>query len=103
MSESGEPEKPKFTKRNTHSEPEEQQKWRTAFVVVMDEQGQVLIDNNPGAFAHIVDHVSTQQEAIWMLGAALEEFKSDKIRALVFEAVKVELIKAARSAPIKAG
>ena len=52
---------------------EERSRWRTAFIVVMDDQGLVYVDPNPANFKNLVFRPATMNVAIYMLGIALEE------------------------------
>ncbi len=95
-------EAPKFTTRKEMGLTENEEmppppEWRTAFVVVMDGSGRVFVDNNSGVFAHKIHHVAGHGEAALMLGLALEEFRVEQVKSAVLEAVKVELIRAARA------
>ena len=75
---------------------DQRSKWRTAFIVVMDDSGRVYVDHNPANFKNLLDRPATIDDAIFMLGMALEEFKTDKIRAMVNEGMKAMLVQAAR-------
>ena len=58
-------------------------KWRTGFVVVMDENGRVFVDPSRANFMNSLEHECTTDEAVYILQTALNEFQFDKIKTVV--------------------
>ncbi len=86
-----------FTQFKNEAEMARETKWRTGFIVVMDDNGRVFVDNSRSNFGNTVDHDCSINEAILILGMALEEFKMDRVRVMVMEAVKMELVRVSRA------
>ena len=63
-------------------------RWRTAFIVLQDDQGRVFVDPSRSNFANQIDREATTEDAIYMLGMAFEEFKQDRTRALIMAEFK---------------
>jgi hypothetical protein len=86
-----------FTQYKDEAERARETKWRTGFIVVMDERGRGFVDNNRGNFGNTIERDANVEDAIYMLSMALEEFKVDRMRAEVLAAVKGELVQVGHS------
>jgi len=60
-------------------EREKDRSWKTAFVVVQDEDGNVFVDNSTSNFKDRVHRECSRSDAIYMLRTALDEFENDKV------------------------
>jgi len=57
--------------------------WKTAFVVVQDEDGRVFVDGSKRNFMDTITREPTPDDALYMLKTALAEFEMDRLLALV--------------------
>lgn len=70
-------------------------KWKTAFLVLQDPNGNVFVDNRTDFICDQIERRATLDDGIYMLRTALVEFESDRQRKVIFEAVKEMLTKGA--------
>jgi len=65
-----------------------ERKWKTGFIVVQDEDGRVFVDGSKRNFMDTVDREPTLDDALYMLGTALEEFKMDRVKEVLVQAIR---------------
>ena len=64
--------------------------WKTAFVIVQDEEGQVFVDNSLRHFKDQLQRQATAEDTIYMLKIALIEFEAERItRIAVNELMRI--------------
>ena len=63
--------------------------WNTAFVVVRNAQGDVLVDNSLRHFSSQIEREATLDDAISMMEIALDEFRKDRAKRDLTEMSRV--------------
>lgn len=65
--------------------------WRTGLVIVMDDQGNVLVDNSPSHFSGRLERQATAGDVLYMLGEARRQFEVEDIaRAVIASLARQE-------------
>ena len=65
-----------------------ERKWKTGFIVVQDEDGRVFVDGSKRNFMDTVEREPTLDDALYMLGTALEEFRMDRVKDVLAQAIR---------------
>lgn len=58
-------------------------KWKTAIVVVQDENGRVFVDNSVRHFKDQISRAATSEDALYMLAEARREFEVEQTARIV--------------------
>lgn len=78
----------------TKEEREQNRHWKTAIILVQDENGKVFVDNGLRHFKDLIDHAATPDDAMYMLGSALRQFEIAEIQEVIAAELKSMIEKA---------
>jgi len=64
-------------------ERKEESKWRTGVILWLGEDLKVYTNNNEKVFKGLIEHKCTEDEVVYMLQTALDEFKGERQARIV--------------------
>jgi hypothetical protein len=67
---------------------EEEDKWLTGLVIMQTQEGNVYIDNSISHFNNKTKRQATENDAIYMLSQALQEFEMEKQASIMLRVIQ---------------
>lgn len=68
--------------------------WKTGIIIVMDDDGNVYVNNKARHFAGTIKEEANSRDAIYMMSTALREFEAEEMTDIVVKKLSELLSKA---------